>query len=167
MMSERLVKQLHAYHDGELSGLRRWWTERQIARSPEAQRELARLRGLGAALRTQAEQIPAPDLWSSIVLQLPAAAPAEEATRARDGFGFTVPKWAGAVVAAGAVALAIYLVPDSTTQPLPPALRDSAVQLLDTGRRPAVILQDDAEATIILLLPKQKLAAEETTHVVG
>jgi hypothetical protein len=46
-------------------------------------------------------------------------------------------------------------------------VRDSAVQLLDTGRRPAVILQDDAEATIILLLPKQKLAAEETSHVVG
>jgi anti-sigma factor RsiW len=163
MMSERLVKQLHAYHDGELRGIRRWWIRRQIARNPAAQRELARLRSLAEALRAQAEQVPAPDLWSSIVLQLPAAPPAAE----RDGFGFTLPKWTGAVVAAGAVALAIYLVPGSTTQPLPPAVRDSAVQLLDTGRRPAVILQDDAEATIILLLPKQKLAAEETSHVVG
>jgi anti-sigma factor RsiW len=165
-MSERLVKQLHAYHDGELGGLRRWWMERQIARNPDAQRELARLRGLAEALRAQAEQVPAPDLWSAIVLQLPAP-PAADSARERDGFGFTLPKWAGAVVAAGAVALAIYLVPGSTTRPLPPAVRDSAVQLLDTGRRPAVILQDDAEATIILLLPKQKLAAEETTNVVG
>ena len=165
MMSERLVKQLHAYHDGELGGLRRWWIERRIARNPEAKRELARLRGLAQALRAQAEQVSAPDLWSSIVLQLPAAAPAAEP--ARDGLGFTLPKWAGAVVAAGAVALAIYLVPGSTTQPLPPAMRDSAVQLLDTGRRPAVILQDDAEATIILLLPKQKLAAEDNSNVVG
>ncbi|MBM4382959.1 MAG: hypothetical protein FJ091_06270 [Deltaproteobacteria bacterium] len=166
-MSERLVKQLHAYHDGELGGLRRWWIERQIARNPAAQRELARLRGVAEALRAQAEQVPAPDLWSSIVLQLPAAVPSAEPARAHDGFGFALPKWAGAVVAAGAVALAIYLVPGSTTQPLPPAVRDSAVQLLDTGRRPAVILQDDAEATIILLLPKQKLAAEDTTNVVG
>jgi anti-sigma-K factor RskA len=165
MMSERLVKQLHAYHDGELSGFSRWWFERRIARSPEVQRELARLRGLANALRAQAEQVPAPDLWSAIVLQLPAPAPAAEPSREREGFGFTLPSWAGAAVAGLAVALVATLAP--TTKPLAPTPHESAVQLLDTGRRPAVVLQDDSEATIILLLPKQKLAAEEATHVVG
>lgn len=165
MMGERLVKDLHAYHDGELRGLRRWWLERRIAHSPEAQAELARLRRLGAALRSQAEQVPAPDLWGSIVMRLPAAAP--PSVPAREGRGFAMPRWAGAAVAAGAVALALYVMPgDPATQP-PSALRDSAVQLLDTGRRPALILQDDAEATIILLLPKQSSAVGGASDVVG
>jgi hypothetical protein len=41
------------------------------------------------------------------------------------------------------------------------------VQLLDTGRRPALVLQDDAEATIILLLPMQKVAAGGAHDGVG
>jgi anti-sigma-K factor RskA len=169
MMSERLVKDLHAYHDGELRGLRRWWLERRIAGSSAAQAELARIRELGAALRAQAEQTPAPDLWSAIVVQLPSAAPAAEAARERAGFGFTLPQWAGAAVAAGAVALLFVLTPGGGPPLGPDAtpVRASAVQLLDTGRRPALILQDDAEATIILLLPKQKIAAEGVSDVVG
>lgn len=167
MMSKRLVRDLHAYHDGELRGVRRWWLERRIAGDPVAQAELARIRALGAALRAQAEQMPAPDLWSAIVMQLPPALPAAEPQRERDGFGFTLPKWAGALVAAGAVALALLVVPGGGPAPGPAAVRGSAVQLLDTGRRPAVILQDDAEATIILLLPKQKIAAEGASDVVG
>jgi anti-sigma factor RsiW len=165
MMSERLVKDLHAYHDGELHGLRRWWLERRIAENPAAQAELARLREVAAALRTQAEQTPAPDLWSAIVMQLPSALPQAAPARERD-FGFTLPKWAGAAVAAGAVAIALVLMPGSGPTP-GPAFRGSAVQLLDTGRRPAVILQDDAEATIILLLPKQKLEAGGMSDAVG
>jgi anti-sigma factor RsiW len=167
MMSKRLVRDLHAYHDGELRGLRRWWLERRIADSPAAQAELARLRELGAALRAQAEQTPAPDLWSAIVMQLPPAAPAAASVRERAGF--TLPRWAGAVVAAGAVAIAVLVMPGGGPPPGPalPVLRGSAVQLLDTGRRPAVILQDDGEATIILLLPKQKIAAEGVSDVVG
>lgn len=168
MMSERLVKDLHAYHDGELRGLRRWWVERRIAASPAARAELERIRELGAALRAQAEQTPSPDLWSAIVLQLPPAVPEPATARDRDGFGFTLPKWAGMIVAAGAVAVAFLVMPGGAPapSPVPPAVRESAVQLLDTGRRPAVILQDDAEATIILLLPKQKVAVEETHDVV-
>ncbi len=166
-MSERLVKDLHAYHDGELGGLRRWWIERRIAASPAAQAELAHIRELGAALRTQAEQIPTPDLWSAIVLQLPPAVPAAQPARERDGFGFTLPKWAGALVAAGAVAVAVYVMPGGGPGPVTAAARESAVQLLDTGRRPAVILQDDTEATIILLLPKQKIDAGRLSDVVG
>jgi anti-sigma factor RsiW len=162
MMSERLVRGLHAYHDGELQGLRRWWLERRIAASPEAQAELARLGGIGAALRAQAEQTPAPDLWSAIVMQLPPAVPRAE----RDGFGFTLPKWVGAAVAAGAVAIAFFAMPGGGPTP-GPVFRGSAVQLLDTGRRPALILQDDAEATIILLLPKQKIEAGGTSDAMG
>jgi anti-sigma-K factor RskA len=166
MMSERLVRDLHAYHDGELQGVRRWWLERRIAASPAAQAELERLREVGAALRAQAEQTPAPDLWSAIVMQLPPAVSHAEPARERDGFGFTLPKWAGAVVAAGAVAIAFFAMPGGGPTP-GPGLRGSAVQLLDTGRRPAVILQDDAEATIILLLPKQKIEAGGTSDAVG
>ena len=76
MMSDRLVKDLHAYHDGEIRGLRRWWLERRIAADPAARGELERIRELGAALRAQAEQTPAPDLWGAIVMQLPPALPA-------------------------------------------------------------------------------------------
>jgi anti-sigma factor RsiW len=166
MMSERLVRELHAYHDGELRGLRRWWLERRIAGDPAAQAELVRIRELGTALRAQAEQVPAPDLWSAILMQLPATPPAAPPAEERDGFGFTLPKWAGAVLAAGAVALALLVVPGRSPTPVP-AIRGSAVQLLDTGRRPAVILQDDTEATIILLLPLQKVAAEGASHEVG
>lgn len=169
MMSERLVRDLHAYHDGELHGLRRWWLERRIAKDPAAQAELARIRELGAALRAQAEQAPAPDLWGAILMQLPAAPPAAPPAGERDGFGFTLPKWAGAVVAAGAVAVALLVLPDSGPTPdaVLPAARGSAVQLLDTGRRPAVILQDDTEATIVLLLPLQRVPDEGAGHEVG
>jgi hypothetical protein len=68
------------------------------------------------------------------------------------------------------VATVFYLFPTGSpvSAPIAPAaVRESAVQLLDTGRRPAVILQDDAEATIILLLPKQRIAAEGAHDVVG
>jgi anti-sigma factor RsiW len=168
MRSERLVRDLHAYHDGELRGLRRWWLERRLAADPAAQAELARVRELGAALRAQAEQTPAPDLWGAIVVQLPPAPPAAEVGRERAGFGLTLPKWAGAVVAAGAVAAVFLLMPGGQPTPGPaPAIRESAVQLLDSGRRPAVILQDDTEATIILLLPMQKIGAGRTPDVVG
>jgi len=166
MIRERLAQQLHAYHDGELSGLGRWWLERRIARDPEAQAELARLRALGEVLRSQAEQVRAPDLWARIVLELPVARPETSAAESR-GFGFTLPKWAGAVVAAGAVAAAFFLMPGGPPRSVPPSARGSAVQLLDTGRRPALILQDDAEATIILLLPKQKVDAGRVSDVVG
>ena len=169
MMSERLVKQLHAYHDGELSGLQRWWLERRIAGSPAAQAELARIRELGVALRAQAEQTPGPDLWSAIVLQLPPAAPAAAPAARHGDWGFSLPRWAGAAVAAGALALAFFVFPGSQPSVVPGLgePRGSAVQLLDTGRRPAVILQDDAEATIILLLPKQKLVAEGVSDGIG
>jgi anti-sigma-K factor RskA len=168
MIDERLAQQLHAYHDGELNRLGRWRVERRIARDPEARAELARLRALGDALRAQAERVSAPDLWSRIVLELPPARPKAGAAEDR-GFGFTLPKWAGAVVAAGAVAAAFFLMPGGAPPGpgTPEGLGGSAVQLLDTGRRPALILQDDAEATIILLLPAQKLEAGRMSNVVG
>lgn len=169
-MNERLLRDLHAYHDGELGGLRRWWLARRVARDPAARAELARLSEMGALLRAEAADVRAPDLWSQIVLRLPAAAPAEAPRGERDGFGFSLPKWAGAVVAAGAVAYALLVVapnppgqaPGNATQ-----REASSVLLLDTGRRPAFILQDDREATIILLLPKQKIDSGRTENALG
>lgn len=172
MMSKRLTRSLHAYHDGEVDGIARWWLERRIARDPAAQAELARLGQLGEALREQADEAPAPDLWSAIVLQLPAAMPVAEPARESEGLfgGFTLPKWAGAVVAAGAIALAVIVTPRGGPEISPPgvpAFRGSSVQLLDTGRRPAFILQDDSEATIIWLLQKQKTGAGRNQDALG
>jgi anti-sigma factor RsiW len=168
-MKERLLRDLHAYHDGELRGPRRWWTERRLARDPAARAELARLAQLGAAMRDEAGASPAPDLWSRIVMDLPpAAAPAAEPHAAQGGF--TLPKWAGALVAAGAVAYALLVVgPTPSIRPLAsqPEVAGSKVLLLDTGRRPAFILQDDREATIIWLLPKQNADAGRKTHGTG
>ena len=172
MLSERLTRSLHAYHDGELRGIARWWLERRIARDPAAQAELARLAQLGEALRVQAEEAPSPDLWSAIVLQLPPATPAAEPARESEGWlgGFTLPKWAGALVAAGAIALAVVVTLRGGPEIAPPGVpvfRGSSVQLLDTGRRPAFILQDDSEATIIWLLQKQKTGAGRNQDVLG
>lgn len=172
-MKERLLRDLHAYHDGELRGLRRWWTERRLARDPAARAELARLAKLGAALRDEAAESPAPDLWSRIVMELPPAAPAAAPRAAQGSVGFTLPKWAGALVAAGAVAYALLVVGPSpsvrplASQPAEPEVVGSKVLLLDTGRRPAFILQDDREATIIWLLPKQNADAGRKTHGTG
>lgn len=166
-MKEALLRDLHAYHDGELGGLRRWWVERRIARDPVAQAELARLTAVGDALRAEAVDVRAPDLWSRIVLQLPAAAPVA-AQPEHSGFGFSLPKWAGAVVAAGAVAYALLFVGPRPPSPGPAGdAIDSSVQMLDTGRHPAFILQDDREATIIWLLPKQSADAGGDDHAMG
>lgn len=173
MMNERLTRSLHAYHDGEFRGIARWWLERRIARDPAAQAELARLAQLGEALRVQADEAPSPDLWSAIVLQLPPATPAAEPARESESLfgGFTLPKWAGALVAAGAIAVAVVVVtPRGGPEIAPPGVpvfRGSSVQLLDTGRRPAFILQDDSEATIIWLLQKQKTGAGRNQDALG
>jgi anti-sigma factor RsiW len=164
-MKARLLRELHAYHDGELGGPRRWWVERRIARDPAARAELARLSQMGAMLRADAAETPAPDLWRQIVLQLPAAA--READAGRGGLGFSFPKWAGALVAAGAVAYALLVVGPTPPAPGPAAEPGSSVLLLDTGRRPAFILQDDREATIIWLLPKQKPDAGRKQDALG
>ena len=166
-MKERRLRDLHAYHDGELGGLCRWWLERSIARDPAARAELARLTQMGSLLRADAAETPAPDLWSQIVLQLPAAAPQTGPDSERRGFGFSLPRWAGALVAAGAIAYALLVVGPTPPAPGPAAAPGSSVLLLDTGRRPAFILQDDREATIIWLLPKQKPDAGRTQDALG
>lgn len=148
-MSER---EIHAYHDGELS----WWgrrrVERRLARDPAARRELAELRGLRGLLREQAEGVPAPDLWNGIRAELAPIAPAapgregeERATGARLGAGWL--RWAAPALAAAAVALALTFGLEWGDAPDARSLR-----WLDTGGRPAVVLQDDREATIIWVL---------------
>ena len=98
--------------------------------------------------------------------------PAAEPARESEGLlgGFKLPKWAGALVAGGAIALAVFLTPRGGPEiaaPRVPVFRGSSVQLLDTGRRPAFILQDDSEATIIWLLQKQKTGAGRNQDALG
>ena len=163
-MNARLIRDLHAYHDGELRGPRRWLLERRLGGDAEAQDELARIALLGGLLRAQAEEVPTPDLWGRIVMALPATAPAAEPARRLD---WGVPQWAGAAVAAAALATVLLLAP-----PAPPPTGasggpESSVLMLDTGRRPAFILQDDREATIIWLLQAQTADSEGTDDAMG
>ena len=72
-MDARAEARLHAYHDGELSGLARWWFERELRRSPDLQRELASLRRLSGLLRDHEAEAGDVDLWDRIALGLPGA----------------------------------------------------------------------------------------------
>jgi anti-sigma factor RsiW len=153
------LERLQAYHDGELGAWAARGVRRQLARDPHARAELERLRVLGDALRAQAEEVPSPDLWRQIVTQLPAAAPVAEVPSR--GFGWGVSQWAGAAALAVSLAWAVVLVPKTgETLPTP-----SSVLLLDTGRRPAFVLQDDRNATIIWVLPLQPKPVEEAPDV--
>ncbi len=156
MSDERLIRDLHAYRDGELRGWRAWGVRRRLARDSRARAELAGLEQIGAVLRAQAEEAPAPDLWSQIVVQLPAAAPAAGATGSARA-GWRLPQWAAAGV--------FFLMPPAPPEAAAPSA--SAILMLDTGRRPAFILQDDGEATIIWLLQMQKVAAGREQDGVG
>ncbi len=151
-------ERLQAYHDGELGFWAARRVRRQLAEDPRASAELAQLHELGNLLRSQAEEVPSPDLWRQIVAQLPPAEGVVEAP-ARAGWGLS--QWASAAALAVSLAWAVVLVPRTgETLPTP-----GSVLLLDTGRRPAFILQDDRNATIIWVLPLQKKLAPEEPNV--
>ncbi len=141
---EPSVEDLHAYCDGELTGLARWRVSRWLARSGEARRELEILT-LGAEWSREVDREAAsgPDLWQAISARLPAI----DAARV-EGDGASSGAWLrvlglSVAAAAGAAALAFFLLSPQTggTQ---------AVRWLDTGGRPVLVLE--GEATIIWLL---------------
>jgi anti-sigma factor RsiW len=68
----REQRDLNAYHDGELSGLRRWLFERQLSRSPRLRAELEELRRLARWVQGAGVQPPSVDVWDGIALRLPA-----------------------------------------------------------------------------------------------
>lgn len=133
-------RELEAWLDGELGPWARRRAARRAARDPEARAEAAFWREVRGLLREEAAETPAPDLWPALRARLPAA-PAREARRPRAA-------WLGAAAAAAAAAVALAVgLSGGDAAPGPASLR-----WLDTEGKPAMVLQDDREATIIWLL---------------
>jgi len=65
-------RDLNAYHDGELSGLRRWIFERRLSRSPSLRAELEELKRLARCVQGLGRQPPSVDVWEDVALRLPA-----------------------------------------------------------------------------------------------
>ena len=139
---------LHAYHDGELGPLARWRFERRLARSPDLREELAAIATLGEwARELDAEQGPAPDLWDGIALRLPAEdARRVDGDRSLVGLAAWIrPASAALATAAVGIAVAIGLLTRDTA-PV------GVVRWLDSGSRSVMVLEEDADTTIIWLL---------------
>jgi anti-sigma factor RsiW len=157
-------RDLNAYHDGELSGLRRWLFERRLSRSPRLRAELEELKRLAHWVQGVGVQPPSVDVWDDIALRLPAidAELVEQRQRhvgqgqrrdeGRDwrGMGwlaaYSRPLTAVAVTAALALALFLGIMEDAVS-PTPGIIR-----WLDTGGRSVMVLEDQGDATIVWLL---------------
>jgi len=143
---------LHAYHDGELSGLRRWRFERRLRRDPALRRALSGLRGLSAQLEALESEAPSPDVWDAVALRLPAADARRAEAAARAQRRGRLPAWwlapLGAAVATAAVVLAVVFGGFWST----PQTSGGVVRWIDSGDRSVMVLDDDPDTTIIWVL---------------
>jgi anti-sigma factor RsiW len=160
----REQRDLNAYHDGELSGLRRWLFERQLSRSPRLRAELEELKRLARWVQGVGAQTPSVDVWDDIALRLPAIDAEFDEQRQglegqrqrrderREGRGmdwlvaYSRPLTAAAVTAALALALFLGIMED-VAPPTPGIIR-----WLDTGGRSVMVLENQGDATIVWLL---------------
>jgi anti-sigma factor RsiW len=167
----REQRDLNAYHDGELSGLRRWLFERRLSRSPRLRAELEELKRLARWVQGAGAQPPSVDVWDDIALRLPAidaqlveqrqglveqrqrlAGQRQRRDERREwrGMGwlaaYSRPLAAVAVTAALALALFLGIMEDAAS-PTPGIIR-----WLDTGGRSVMVLEDQGDATIVWLL---------------
>jgi anti-sigma factor RsiW len=139
-------RRLHAYHDGELGRLARWRFTRRLERHPELRRELRALDWLGELARDAEARVPQPDLWDRIAQRLPAEDARRSEARPKRGPSLWWMGPAGAVVAAGLVALALALGgPSGETS------RRGVVRWMDGGERSVMLLEEET-ATIIWML---------------
>jgi anti-sigma-K factor RskA len=152
-MREGIEVLLHAYHDGELSGLARWRFERELRRSPALQRALAGLRGMREQIREIDAADPTPDLWDAIALRLPAAdarrAGARDelvAARGRRLIWWLTP--IGAAAAAAAVVLAVLYEGYWSARPA----SGGTVRWIESDDGNVMVLDDDPDTTIIWVL---------------
>ena len=149
-MKESQLQRLQAYHDGELGWLGRLRVERMLRVDAEARAQFGQWREIGSLLRERESEATAPDLWAAIRAELPrgpltdaAEAPFEWFPDIRGWFRWGAPLAAAA--AGAAVALTLLLQPGD-------AAPGPSIRWLDSGGRPALVLQDDREATIIWVL---------------
>jgi anti-sigma-K factor RskA len=145
----KAMEELYAYHDGELRGLARWRFERRLHRSPELRRELDGLARLGSLVREAEEEATGPELWDRIAQRLPAVDARREEAGERSAPAWSWLRPAGALAAAAVVAVAVYM---GSYQAVPQS--GGAVRWLDSGGRPVMVLEADAESqmTIIWML---------------
>ena len=174
----REQRDLNAYHDGELSGLRRWLFERRLSRSPRLRAELEELKRL--AHWVQGVDVPSPsaDVWDDIALHLPAIdaqlveqrqSRVEQRQSRAEQRQSRVEQWQrrderrdwrgmdwlaaysrplAAVAVTAALALALFLGIMEDAAPPTPGI----IRWLDTGGRSVMVLEDQGDATIVWLL---------------
>jgi len=154
-------RDLNAYHDGELGGLRRWLFERQLSRSPRLRAELEELNRVAHWIEAVDPNPPNIDVWDDVALRLPAI----DAERAGQPQGLDAQRqrrtgWRGmdwlaaysrpvaAVAVSAALALALFLgIMEDAAPPTPGTIR-----WMDTGGRSVMVLEDQGDATIVWLL---------------
>ncbi len=146
-MTGRDERALHAYHDGELRGFRRWRFERQLSRSSKLRAEFESLRDLSRWAR-DSEPEPAVDLWDRIALRLPAIDAERAEARSSPGLwmGYSRPLAALALTAALALALFLGIIQGGGSS------TPGIIRWLDTGGRSVMVLNDQSDATIVWLL---------------
>ena len=146
-MSGRDERVLHAYHDGELRGFRRWRFERQLSRSSKLRAEFESLRDLSRFAR-DSEPEPAVDLWDRIALRLPAIDAERAEARSSPGLWMGYSRPLAAVALTAALALALFLGIIQGGESSTPGI----IRWLDTGGRSVMVLEDQGDATIVWLL---------------
>ncbi len=147
-------RDLNAYHDGELSGLRRWIFERRLSHSPSLRAELEELKRLARWVQGLGPQLPSVDVWEDVALRLPAIdaqfAEQRQGRAERRGMdwlaAYSRPLAAAGVTAALALALFLGIMEDAA----PPT--SGVIRWLDTGGRGVMVLEDKGDATIVWLL---------------
>ena len=167
----REQRDLNAYHDGELSGLRRWLFERRLSRSPRLRAELEELKRLAHWVQGVGVQPPRADVWDDIALHLPAIDAqldekrqrraeqrrrrVEQRQRRDERWDWRGMDWLAAysrplaaVAVTAALALALFL--GIMEEAAPPT--SGIIRWLDTGGRSVMVLEDQGDATIVWLL---------------
>jgi anti-sigma factor RsiW len=178
----REQRDLNAYHDGELSGLRRWVFERRLSRSPRLRAELEELKRVTRWVQGLGPQPPSVDVWDDIAFRLPAIDAQSEEQRQRraeqrqglDGRQERLDgqrqglderrqrrvEWRGVDwLAAYSRPLAAVAVTAALALALFLGIMEDAgtpapgmIRWLDTGGRGVMVLEDQGDATIVWLL---------------
>ena len=173
---ERRLRQLHRYHDDELSGLERMLFERRLRRSPELQEELSAIEGVSTLLaNADLDTTPAgvPDLWDGIARALPTvdAQVATERARAvqhaaakgpaRSGWLGLPGRAAGIAALAAAAVVALVIVFQSPSGQAPGSSQvapvvasgGGVVRYLDSDGASVLVIEDpDADMTIVWMM---------------
>jgi len=155
-------RDVQAFHDGELGWFGRWRVRKRLERDPEVRENLLGLQRLGDALREEfgsaegRDAAETPDLWSEIAGRLPAAGTAPGTSGWLPGWGSTW-DWRPAGAGLAAAALAGFLAFGQYGGGTGSAPNAESIRWLDARGAPLMVLQDDAEATIIWVPSVQKV----------